>query len=120
LYLDVCAGCADAWGTVQYFNVSRTRVREGEDILFKCGTTLEETDEHSLISHIKKWFPGSTGQTLTTNEEISISDYRMTANLKIIIKNDTQEIQEITEIDFRITSTILQLISSLNVTQRQR
>ena len=95
------AGCADAWGMIQYFNVSKTQVRKGDSIVFKCGATLQDDVGHSLIIHIKKWFPGaSEGWILTTNEHIEIASGRYETRL-----NDS--VPPIIEVQFTIMGTFL-------------
>ena len=80
-------GCVDGYGTVKYFNVTRTLVRQGDSILFKCGATLQRHDDgelHSLLMDIKKSFTGSQKWDLSTNEEIQIRldpDQRFDAHL---------------------------------------
>lgn len=95
--------CVDAWGTVQYFNVSNVRVRKGESIVFKCGATLEQTDggvPHTLVVNIIKWFPGSMMKwTLTSNEEVDIGSRRYNARLN--------RINEINEFELTIMNAML-------------
>ena len=102
-----CAGCVDAGGTVRYFNVSKTRVHKDDSVVFKCGTTLQTTsggEEHTLIVHIKKWFPGGQTKVLTTNEDIELDPPdRFDAHLH------RNESSPVSEIEFDILSKNLQV-----------
>jgi len=91
----------DAWGTIQSFNVSKARIRAGDSIVFTCGVTLQPTEDHSLVVHIKKWFPGNTqGWLLTTNEDVEIASQRYEAALHNIPTNNTD--RQVKQIEFTI------------------
>jgi len=93
-------GCVDAYGTVRYFNVSKTHVRKGDSIVFKCGATLsqDEAELHSLVVHIKKSFPGSQKWLLSVNEQVEILSQRYHGEIH---RHD-----QITEVVFTILSKI--------------
>jgi len=91
-------GCVDAYGTVRYFNVSKTQVSQGDSITFKCGATLsqDEAEVHSLVVHIKKSFTGSQTWLLAVNEQVEIPSIRYDAQLRAI--------DQIREVEFTIMS----------------
>jgi len=66
---------------------------------------VQETDDgeaHTLIVHIRKWFPGSTMKwLLTTNEDIEISSPRYDAHLRVI-RTNTSDTPIIKEVEFTI------------------
>ena len=90
------AGYVEAFGQIQYFNVSQPRVRQGESIVFKCGATRSVSDDgefHSLVLHIRKSFNGSRPWLLSVNEDLEIFDdlARYDAELREI--NDVREVE---------------------------
>lgn len=95
-------GCVDAWGTVRYFNVSNERVQAGDTIVFRCGVTLEKTEEaHSLVVHIKKWFPAhKEGWVLTTNEDVERPSPRYDADIEP--NKTSSDYGPVTEVEFTI------------------
>lgn len=95
LLLVAILSCADASGTIQYFNVSNTRIGKNGTIVFRCGATLEQTDDgrfHTLIIQIRKWFPGSVRQwLLASNEQEEIRSRRYNATLHVF--EQTREVE---------------------------
>jgi len=91
------AGDVDAYGTVQYFNASKTLVRQGDSIELTCGATLQKTDEfHSLVVHMRKWFNGSRPWLMSVNEDLEFFGDRYSV--------EANEFGEVDEFKFSILS----------------
>jgi len=89
-------GFADAYGTVRYFNVSKTTVRRGESIVLHCGATLDADDGgqlHSLVLHIRKWFQGSRQFLLAVNEDLEVMENPLRYQAQFHRIDDIQEVQ---------------------------
>jgi len=61
---------------VEYFNVSKALVQQGEAITFRCGGTRELGEDGEVLSlmlHIRKWFTGSERKwLLAVNEQVEV------------------------------------------------
>jgi len=99
-------GYVDAYGTIRYFNASKTLVNQGDTIELTCGATLEMAEDgefHSLVAHIRKHFTGSQEWLLSVNEDIEYTGHQR-------YRVEAHRSGELRQFDFTILSKNLKLI----------
>jgi len=79
-------------------------VRQGENIEFKCGATLERSDDgsvHTMVVHIDKWFGESRKWSLSVNEDLEHDAQSEVGHYRVAGKRINDNL---TEFDFTILS----------------